>query len=151
MKQWMVIVGIAVFVTGCAQQASETSSLTPSDMMTVVPLDQETPTSTATAPADLGPVNVSHTSAEGDASSFMQRLSSTIGTSEEIQIALKNAGYYTGTIDGNIGPKSRQAIESFQAANHLTVDGNVGPKTWAKLAPYTGASAGAAGFSSTQP
>jgi peptidoglycan hydrolase-like protein with peptidoglycan-binding domain len=51
-------------------------------------------------------------------------------TGIEIQTILKNAGFYTGNIDGNIGPKSKKAIEDFQKANGLKVDGKVGPKTW---------------------
>jgi peptidoglycan hydrolase-like protein with peptidoglycan-binding domain len=63
---------------------------------------------------------------------------------QEIQQALKNAGYYSGAIDGKIGPKSMQAIEAFQKENGLTVDGKVGPKTWAALSKYltTASSAG---------
>jgi peptidoglycan hydrolase-like protein with peptidoglycan-binding domain len=52
---------------------------------------------------------------------------------KEIQAALKNAGYYTGAVDGKIGPKTKKAIEEFQKANGLKVDGKVGPKTWAIL------------------
>jgi peptidoglycan hydrolase-like protein with peptidoglycan-binding domain len=57
-------------------------------------------------------------------------------TLKEIQTALKNAGYYTGAIDGKIGPKSTKAIEAFQNDNGLTVDGKVGSKTWNKLRAY---------------
>ncbi|MDP1853958.1 MAG: peptidoglycan-binding domain-containing protein [Candidatus Omnitrophota bacterium] len=57
-------------------------------------------------------------------------------TEKEIQSALKNAGYYTGTVDGNIGPKTKKAIEDFQAANGLSADGKVGPKTWALLSKH---------------
>lgn len=57
-------------------------------------------------------------------------------TAKEIQTALKNAGFYTGTVDGKIGSKSKKAIEEFQKANGLTADGKVGPKTWAALGPY---------------
>jgi peptidoglycan hydrolase-like protein with peptidoglycan-binding domain len=57
-------------------------------------------------------------------------------TSEQIQIALKNAGYYTGPIDSKIGPMSKKAIEEFQKANNLQVDGKVGPKTWQVLSKY---------------
>jgi len=54
-------------------------------------------------------------------------------TDTEVQTALKNANFYTGQIDGKIGPKTRQAIEEFQKANNLKPDGKVGPKTWALL------------------
>jgi hypothetical protein len=55
---------------------------------------------------------------------------------KEIQTALKNAGLYTGQIDGKIGPMTKRAIEQFQKANNLQVDGKVGPKTWAALSKY---------------
>ncbi len=57
-------------------------------------------------------------------------------TSKQIQAALKNAGYYSGPIDGKIGRKSRQAIRDFQKANNLSVDGKVGKKTWGALKEF---------------
>ena len=36
-------------------------------------------------------------------------------------------------IDGIFGPVTKNAVEAFQAADHLTVDGIVGPQTWAAL------------------
>jgi peptidoglycan hydrolase-like protein with peptidoglycan-binding domain len=55
---------------------------------------------------------------------------------KDIQVSLKNAGFYSGNIDGKIGPKTKKGIEDFQAANNLKVDGKVGPKTWDKLKTY---------------
>ena len=57
-------------------------------------------------------------------------------TDIEIQTALKNAGFYSGSIDGKIGPKSKKAIEDFQSANGLKADGKVGAKTWEALGKY---------------
>jgi peptidoglycan hydrolase-like protein with peptidoglycan-binding domain len=57
-------------------------------------------------------------------------------TSEQIQTALKNAGYYYGPIDGKIGRTTEAAIETFQASNDLKPDGKAGPKTWAILGKY---------------
>lgn len=57
-------------------------------------------------------------------------------TAKEIQTALKNANFYTGGVDGKIGPKTKKAIEEFQKANGLQADGKVGPKTWAALSKY---------------
>ena len=51
----------------------------------------------------------------------------------DIQKALKNAGYYSGDVDGKIGPDSREAIRSFQRDNGLTADGVCGKQTWTKL------------------
>lgn len=63
----------------------------------------------------------------------------------DIQTALKNSGYYSGNVDGKIGPKSKKAIEDFQKANGLTADGKVGPKTWAALSKYLTAQAATTG------
>lgn len=51
-------------------------------------------------------------------------------TVQEMQTALKNAGYYSGAIDGKKGPMTTKAVEEFQKANALKADGKVGPKTW---------------------
>ncbi|MBU4376041.1 MAG: peptidoglycan-binding protein [Candidatus Omnitrophica bacterium] len=55
---------------------------------------------------------------------------------KDIQIALKNAGYYAGPVDGKAGEKTKKAIESFQKTSDLTPDGVAGQKTWAKLKKY---------------
>ncbi len=55
---------------------------------------------------------------------------------KQIQTALKNAGYYQGSIDGKMGKNTRQAIKDFQKANNLSADGKVGKKTWAALKDY---------------
>jgi peptidoglycan hydrolase-like protein with peptidoglycan-binding domain len=62
-------------------------------------------------------------------------------TKKDIQISLKNAGFYTGEIDEKFGHKTKKAVEEFQKANGLKVDGKVGPNTWNKLKTYYTASA----------
>ena len=57
-------------------------------------------------------------------------------TNEEVQAALRNAGLYTGAIDGKVGPNTDKAIRDFQAANGLKADGVVGAKTKSLLAKY---------------
>ena len=57
-------------------------------------------------------------------------------TVRQIQTALKNAGYYFGTIDGKIGPLTKGAIEKFQKANGLKADAKIWPKTWGVLGKY---------------
>jgi peptidoglycan hydrolase-like protein with peptidoglycan-binding domain len=55
---------------------------------------------------------------------------------EDIQTALKNAGDYTGKIDGKLGSGTKQAIVEFQRAHHLTADGVLGKRTWKLLKSY---------------
>ena len=55
---------------------------------------------------------------------------------KDIQKALKNAGFYTGSVDGKLGPKTKKAIEEFQSSKGLKADGKVGPKTWVELEKY---------------
>jgi murein L,D-transpeptidase YcbB/YkuD len=57
-------------------------------------------------------------------------------TTKGIQRALKNAGYYKGPIDGNIGQQTKEAIKAFQKANGLNSDGMVGKRTWEKLSKH---------------
>jgi len=57
-------------------------------------------------------------------------------TSRDIQIALRNAGFYNGNVDGDIGEVTKKAIRAFQIEHGLKVDGKAGPKTWAVLEPY---------------
>jgi peptidoglycan hydrolase-like protein with peptidoglycan-binding domain len=57
-------------------------------------------------------------------------------TPKEIQQALKNAGLYDGKVDGNIGPRTKKAIEAFQRQNGLKADGKVGRQTWKALSVY---------------
>lgn len=55
---------------------------------------------------------------------------------EQIQKALKNAGFYKGVIDGKVGPRTKSAIREFQKSNGLNADGSVGDKTWQALKTY---------------
>lgn len=57
-------------------------------------------------------------------------------TPKRIQRALRNAGFYKGPIDGNIGSQTKEAIKAFQKANDLKPDGIVGKRTWEKLSTY---------------
>lgn len=57
-------------------------------------------------------------------------------TPQEVQTALKSAGYYDGAIDGKLGSGSQRAIKAFQKDHDLEGDGIVGKKTWAELKNY---------------
>jgi len=42
-----------------------------------------------------------------------------------VQVELIRRKYYFGTVDGQVGPGTRQAISQYQAANHLQVTGSI--------------------------
>ena len=52
---------------------------------------------------------------------------------QQVQLALKAAGFDPGSSDGKMGPRTKAAVRDFQQANGLNPDGKVGPRTWAKL------------------
>lgn len=55
---------------------------------------------------------------------------------KQIQVALKNAGYEPGPIDGRMGKQTRDAIKAFQTAHNLPADGKIGKQTWSLLSEY---------------
>lgn len=65
-------------------------------------------------------------------------------STREIQVALQNAGFYEGPIDGKTGPLTRAAIKEFQLIHGLKDDGVVGKLTWAKLRDFAQAAPSAA-------
>lgn len=51
-----------------------------------------------------------------------------------LQTMLHEYGFYKAKIDSDFGPKTEQALISFQKAEGLVPDGIAGSKTWARLA-----------------
>jgi len=85
---------------------------------------------TETIPPSAAPQGVAEKSARSAVSQSLD------ARNKDIQKALKNAGFYSGSIDGKLGPKTKKAIEEFQLSKGLKADGKVGPKTWAELEKY---------------
>jgi len=50
-----------------------------------------------------------------------------------LQARLKDYGFDPGPVDGVFGPRTRDAVMSFQRAARITADGIVGPVTWGVL------------------
>ena len=80
----------------------------------------------------LGPGSV----AEEDAASE-EGIIRVSASTQEVQQALQEAGFYEGSVDGKIGALTQKAIADFQKARGLKVDGIVGAKTWAELQSYS--------------
>ncbi|PIP18622.1 MAG: hypothetical protein COX41_07235 [Candidatus Omnitrophica bacterium CG23_combo_of_CG06-09_8_20_14_all_41_10] len=82
-----------------------------------------------------GPSTVVVTGAQGN-EGYLYKSGKESLTHKDIQLALKNAGFYNGHIDGKIGKSTKKAIREFQKANGLKADGVVGKETKEKLAGY---------------
>ena len=125
----IVVCGLlsVVFLTGCGQQPKAQN--TAKNEVVVA----STPIVTPTAPADPMP-QLSELSEERKLSGGV--LVEKIIRNKAIQTALRNANFYSGEIDGKIGPKTKEAVKEFQTSKNLTADGIVGARTWSKLKLY---------------
>lgn len=143
MKKFYVLlaIGTLTVLASCNQQKSDTTTVLPLDQMSTgkevtISLNQQTPVVTS----ETAVVPVEQVVSQ-EMSAAMADVAATLPTNEQIQQALKNAGFYEGSVDGVLGKKSKAAIIAFQEQNGLTADGKVGKKTWAKLLPYLSAPA----------
>jgi peptidoglycan hydrolase-like protein with peptidoglycan-binding domain len=133
----LIVLPLAVF--GCKgkvekAQAPETSAAmpettTPANETLATPEPAQT-VATETIPPSAAP-QVAEKTPQGQAATQENDT-----RNKDIQKALKNAGFYAGTVDGKIGPKTKKAVEEFQKSKGLKVDGKIGPKTWAELEKY---------------
>ena len=142
----IALLGLAFVVTGCMKKSADQANPqgTGFETATTEDLAQLPQASNSAGPNQQSgpealPIETSPVT-QGTSAPAVATTSSasteTLGHEQQIQTALKNAGFYSGKIDGKIGPGSKKAIEAFQTSKGLKVDGKVGPKTWAALEPY---------------
>ncbi len=81
---------------------------------------------------------VSNPNAGNDACIPQNNSSLVINSTLDIQQFLSNNGFNPGPIDGQSGPKTKNAIIAFQKENGLLADGIAGNKTKAAMRAYTG-------------
>ena len=55
------------------------------------------------------------------------------GDTKKVQETLRDKGYYTGPVDGMMGPQTRAAIRQYQQAENLPVTGRLDGDTAGKL------------------
>ena len=77
----------------------------------------------------------SGSSSAASASSGSSSSSSSLGSPQvkDIQTKLKALGFYSGSVTGNIGSRTKSAIRAFQKKYGLTADGIAGSSTIAKI------------------
>ena len=106
----------------------------------------------------LGNSSSSSSSSNSSSSNSSSSSSSSLlkqGTKSEAgrtrQQNLKTLGYYTGSVTGNFGPLTKEAVYSFQKANGLSADGVAGEKTLAAISSKLkgGSSSGSSNNSSS--
>ncbi len=142
-----VILGLALLTVGCNKKTEQTdlnaapTGFDSATMEELAQLPQASPAASQQAAIEVLPIETSPVTQAVPADALSEKAvaavsSGTLEHYKQIQVALKNAGLYSGNIDGKLGPASKKAIETFQANNGLKVDGKVGPKTWAALEPY---------------
>jgi murein L,D-transpeptidase YcbB/YkuD len=137
-----ILFGVLTVTTGCAKKRVSKSSALQAQVnqMTdeIVRLDQQVQELRASIEASGGSSSYATAGAATGASGIYRTPSGFELPSKDIQKALKNAGYYQGTVDGKIGPGTKEAVKAFQRDNGLEGDGVVGKRTWDKLRDYLG-------------
>jgi len=130
----VLVVLVAAAIAGCGkkQEAEDMQPITMDSLNTMTAVSQVSPDLKAQEAKAISPVTPAVTKELG----VLPPPGPYKPTAHEIQSALQHAGYYSGSIDGKLGPKSKKAIEEFQAANGLKADGKVGPKTWEALSKH---------------
>lgn len=128
----ILVLGAVIYLTGCGRKEKPLAELQE-------PMSMEA-LSTLTNEAKVAPENQAQvTQALPLAPANLEPLPPAgpyQPTPQEIQAALKNAGYYVGAVDDKIGPQTKKAIEEFQKASGLKADGKVGTKTWSLLSKH---------------
>lgn len=138
-----IILGVVMltYVTGCGKKQSAEQAQEPASMEDLSKMNAQQPAAEQKAPV-AAPAAVEQPAVPQAAAQAAPKLENLPPSgpykpsTQEIQTALKNAGYYSGAIDGKAGPKTKKAIEEFQKANGLKADGKVGAKTWNLLSKH---------------
>lgn len=154
-KRMVVIIGITIFLSGCAtaQKDSLTNRLQVrvGELERQVQLKDEQINELKYEVKDLSyeidrlkdgvksksGLSSSKTKAAGSLSSQEGQIIRVPVSIDLVQKALKNAGYYDAEIDGKLGARTKTAIAKFQEAHGLKADGILGKQTWAALQSFS--------------
>ncbi len=141
---YIVIASVTVFsLYGCGKKQQSVEEMqqpmsmeTLTTMNTSSPQPPETKAGESKSPVEVKSEAVSPVTLKGAKLEPLPPAGPYKPTATEIQTALKNAGFYSGAVDGKIGLKTKKAISEFQKANGLIADGKIGPKTWGVLSGH---------------
>jgi Putative peptidoglycan binding domain len=91
------------------------------------------PTSAGTAPTTSAPTAATPSPTPPAVPTAALKPGDSGAAVKTLQRALRRAGYSPGTVDGDYGNATKQAVTRFQQARGLTADGIAGPQTLAAL------------------
>jgi len=139
----VVFLGLTLLVAGCMKKSTDQASLSGTGFDSIDKTEElaqlpQANTANQQQAVEVLPIETSPstpTTLTTDTTGAPS-VQTTLSHNQQIQTALKAANFYSGNIDGKLGPASRKAIKDFQQSNGLKVDGKVGPKTWALLEKY---------------
>lgn len=92
------------------------------------------PAPSATAPTTATPATTQQPTPPLRAPSTTLKAGDSGAQVRVLQRALASLGFSTGSIDGQYGPATKDAVARFQRSVQLTADGILGPSTLAALA-----------------
>lgn len=130
LTSFAVLLLVALVILGCGKKEAENESMEMSMPMSVSVDNASAPTNMVTKTGTPIETTASMPEQVSDTTEVAVYVAP---SPQDIQQALKNAGIYTGAVDGKLGPASKKAITEFQQQNGLIADGKVGKKTWEKL------------------
>ena len=127
------VVGAIVFIGGALVATLAARALSGGDETTTSTLTRTT-TVTTTSPTTTSTTTTPTTSSAAELpQGVVLRRGDESGDVSEVQAALVELGYSTGSVDGKFGPATEQAVRDFQQSSSLKQDGLVGPTTLAAL------------------
>ena len=103
----------------------------------------------ATALSSSSSSSGSSSSGSSSSSSSTLRYGTKSEAVRELQKNLKTLGYYDGSVTGNFGKLTKEAVYNFQRANSLSADGVAGAKTLSKIAAKLSSSSDSSSGSSS--
>ena len=123
-------------------QGDDTATQPPSN---VIPVGPTPAPGSTTAPVATGTAPQSTIS--GEASTTTLRSGSSGSSVSQLQQRLKELGYYQGTVDGQYGTGTVNAVKAFQQNNNLRADGVAGPATQTAVYGFSAVRASSTGGS----
>jgi peptidoglycan hydrolase-like protein with peptidoglycan-binding domain len=118
---------------GTAPPAAGAPAPAPPPNGTTAPTTTPGTSAPTSAPPTSAPPDAPAGAPAPDAAEGMLRVGASGPAVLELQQLLSDLGFWPGSIDGNYGQLTRQAVMAFQKAENLTRDGVAGPQTRQRL------------------